>query len=154
MRPILNPVLSLLAVSGCNHAPSREATLMDEIERSVVLPKSAEPLSAYGRNYAFADQGRVVVATYLIPSPPIPVGKRCQVMLANGSLRPCTKEQIAEQVSSDARAAAAETPAGRRRWFRTPNDLPYISDGGCQQVDVQFDIASHRILAVACNGIA
>jgi hypothetical protein len=74
-------------------------------------------------------------------------------MLENFSLRPCTKEEMADHVASNARAAAAETPAGKRRWFRTPNDLPYISDGGCQQVNVQFDTASHRILAVACNGI-
>jgi len=126
---------------------------MDEIERSVVLPKSAKPLSAYGRNYAFLGQG-IVVATYLIPSPPIPVDGGCEMMLENLSSRPCTKEEIAEQVASNARAAAAETPAGKRRWFRTPNDLPDISDGGCQQVNVQFDTASHRILVVACNGIA
>ena len=65
---------------------------------------------------------------------------------------PAQKKEIAELADESARAAAAETPAGKRRWFDKPDDLPQIFDGGCMQVTVEFDIATHRIFSVTCNG--
>jgi hypothetical protein len=124
---------------------------MDEIERSVVLPKGANSLAAYGRNYAFADRGRVV-ASYLVPLPLPNFDDGCEEMLENFSSRPCTQEEVAEGAASNARAAAARTAAGKRRWLRKPMDLPHIGDGGCMEVRVEFDTAAHRVLSVACNG--
>lgn len=48
----------------------------------------------------------------------------------------------------------AETPAGHRRWFAKPIDLPSMSDGGCMQISVAYDIASRRITRAVCNGYA
>ena len=124
---------------------------MNEIERLVVLPKGADSMSAYGRNYAFSDRGKVV-AIYLKPFPLPKIDEGCEEMLENFSSRPCTKEEVAEGMASDARAAAAQTPAGERRWFGKASELPFVSDGGCMEVRVEFDTAAHRVLSVACNG--
>ncbi|WP_081469566.1 hypothetical protein [Sphingomonas sp. PAMC 26617] len=120
---------------------------MDEIERQVVLPKDAQPLASYGRNYAFSNESNVV-ATYLIPLPAPAVGEGCKVMLENASSRPCTKEEIAEGTT----AKDTETVAGKRRWFGSSNDLPFISDGGCAEVNITYDTTAHRMLSVTCNG--
>ena len=148
-------ILALLSVAGLASAtpPTRQQQLMDEVERSVVLPKGAQPLNAYGRNYAFSGKGKVV-ATYLIPFPPFDMSDGCDVMLKNFDSRPCTKKEIAESVRSNARGVAAQTPAGSRRWYRSPNSLPFINDGGCLQISVEYDIAAHHIVRVSCNGYA
>ncbi|HEX6741320.1 MAG TPA: hypothetical protein VF079_05940, partial [Sphingomicrobium sp.] len=101
-------------------ATSSEEALMDEIERAVVLPNGANPLDAYGRNYAFTGAG-TVVAVYLLPS------------------------------GANRRPSATQMPAGERRWYRDASDLPGLSDRGCMQVTVDYDIATHRVLGVACN---
>ncbi len=71
---------------------------MDEIEHKVALPKGAMPLASYGRGYAFSSGGKVV-ATYLVPFPPIEMGKNCEVMLENLNSRPCTTQEIAEDLT-------------------------------------------------------
>ena len=68
---------------------------MDKIEQTVTLPKGAKPLSAYGRNYAFSGPNKVV-ATYLIPLPPLDLSEGCEVMLKDFSSRPCTEKEIEE----------------------------------------------------------
>ncbi|MEP7006194.1 MAG: hypothetical protein ABI810_09435 [Sphingomonas bacterium] len=126
---------------------------MNEIERAVVLPKDAAPLDSYGRNYTFSGPEKVV-ATYLIP-PRLPeLDEGCEVMLENLDSRPCTKKEIDEASASEARNASAQTAAGKRRWYKGPDYLPSISDGGCEQVNVEYDIRTHRVLVVACNGVA
>ena len=121
---------------------------MDEIERQVVLPKDAQPLASYGRNYAYFDNSNVV-ATYLIPLAPPTVGDGCEVMLENASSRPCTEEEVAEGTT----AKDTETVAGKRRWFGSSNNLPFISDGGCAQVNITYDATAHRMLSITCNGV-
>jgi hypothetical protein len=144
----------MLYIAGCSPAPeSKEAVIMNEIERAVVLPAGAKPLDAYGRNYAWDGPGKVV-ATYLKPSQPLDRRIGCDVMLENFASRPCTEKEIAESAASEARSIAAETRAGQRRWFSDPRNLPSISDGGCMQVNVEYDTATHRVLTVACNGEA
>ena len=137
----------LLAVAGCVRTPSREEVLMDEIERKVVLPTDAQPLESYGRNYTFSNN-RNVVATYLIPLAPPLRGEGCEMMLENFSSRPCTKEEVSE----GATAKDIETVAGKRRWFKSSNNLPFISDGGCAQINITYDTTAHRVLSVTCNG--
>jgi len=126
---------------------------MNEIERAVVLSTGAKPLDAYGRNYAWDGQGKVV-ATYLEPLSPPDRSIGCDVMLENFASRPCTEKETAESTASEARSIATETRAGQRRWFSDPRKLPSISDGGCMQVNEEYDTATHRVLTVACNGEA
>ena len=153
MRFIAALLIALVIVSGCARMPPVKEKLMNEIERAVVLPKGARSLNSYGRNYAFSGRNKVT-AVYLVPSPPPDPGQGCDVMLANLSSRPCTKQEVAESAASAARASASETPAGQRRWFVNRDDLPVVSDGGCEQVTIEFDTAAHRVIWVACNGIA
>jgi hypothetical protein len=146
-----SPLLSAtLCVAACSQAPeSRETAIMNEIEQAVVLPRDAKPLEKYGRNYAPAGGGKVL-ATYLIPFPPLERSKGCEVM-ENWASRPCTEKEIE---ASDARTVEAQTPAGKRRWFNDPRSLPFINDGGCTQVSVEYNVTTHRILTVGCNGEA
>lgn len=125
---------------------------MNEIERAVVLPKDARPLNSYGRNYAFSGPKKIV-ATYLIPLGP-KSDEGCEVVLEkNLESRPCTKKETDDASAAEARTAAAQTAAGKRRWYKKPDDLPFILDGGCMQVNVEYDIPTHRVLFVTCNGV-
>lgn len=126
---------------------------MNEIERTIVLPKEARPLSAYGRNYAFSGRDNVI-AIYLVPSRPIDANEGCDVMLKDFSSRPCTKREVQEMKKTDARGVAAQTPPGKRRWYGDAKSLPSISDGGCTQVTVEYSISRHRVLFITCNGVA
>lgn len=126
---------------------------MDKIERTVTLPKGAKPLNAYGRNYAFSGRSKVV-ATYLVPSLPQVSSEGCEVMLEDFNSRRCTKKEVEESAERDARYVASQTPAGKRRWYKSARSLPFISDGGCTQVNVEYDILSQRVIAVSCNGYA
>lgn len=142
----------LLLASAAPAATSRShEALMDKIERAVVLPKGAKPLNAYGRNYAFSGRDKVV-ATYLLPSAPLDMSEGCDVMLEDGKSRPCTKKEIAKAAKSDASNVAAQTPAGKRRWYDSVRSLPEISDGGCMQVRVEYDIATRHVSTATCNG--
>ena len=144
-------MLMLLVAAAPASSYRYQQALMDQIERAVVLPKGAKPLSAYGRNYAFSGRDKVV-AMYLLPSPPADLSQGCEVMLEGFRSRPCTRKEIAESAASQARAIAAETPAGKRRWFESSRNLPSILDGGCRQVSVWYDIPAHHVISVACNG--
>ena len=116
MRRLPLMLLFPVTAAGCARAPSVHDALMDEIERTVVLPQGARSLDAYGRNYAPSGRDKVT-AVYLVPSPPLNVDQGCDVMLENFSSRPCTKQEVAQTAASAARASASETPAGKRRWF-------------------------------------
>ncbi|MGX0584706.1 hypothetical protein [Sphingomonas sanguinis] len=151
---MLAALVFLLLTASAAPVPSREQRkLMDDIERTITLPKGAQPLSAYGRNYAFDGGGRVV-ARYLLPFDPPKADEGCEVLLENFESRPCTKREIAASARSRARLRAAETPAGQRRWYSNARSLPFIHDGGCMQVNVEYDVAIRRIVTVSCNGYA
>ena len=146
-------LIFLLLTAAAPAAPSRhQQALMDRIEQAVVLPKGAKPLSAYGRNYARSSVTKVV-ATYLIPFPPIDASEGCEVMLESLGSRPCTKKELEKSAKSDARNVAAQTPAGQRRWYKSTRELPFIADGGCTQVTVEYNITTHHVVA-SCNGYA
>lgn len=124
-------LLPLAAVSplAAGQAPSKAEALMDKIERSVALPAEAGPMQSYGRNYSFAEPDKVI-ATYLQPSPPSPPDESCEELLADFTTQPCSKEDVERMNSSERQRRATETPAGTRRWFANPDELPEVSDGG------------------------
>ncbi|WP_426259814.1 hypothetical protein [Sphingomonas sp. DC1100-1] len=148
------PMLALLATSASAILPpSREQAVMDAIERSIVLPQKAWPFAAYGRNYAWSDTTHVV-ATYILPSLPSDPREGCDLLTDDFKTRPCTPEKNAEMDRQETQFLTAETPAGNRRWFAQPIDLPSIDDGGCIQVTVQYDVVSRSITRAQCNGYA
>ncbi|TMJ12373.1 MAG: hypothetical protein E6G94_13995 [Alphaproteobacteria bacterium] len=126
---------------------------MAAIERSVILPKDAEPLDAYGRNYAFAGPD-MVVAIYLLPERPSNPDSGCEELREDMTSRPCSKKDLEEMARDEAARLAAQTPAGERRWHKDPNGLPQTFDGGCTQVNVRFRISTRSVERVACNGRA
>ena len=147
--PTLLALLLLAAPApgaGRGHEP-----LMDEIEQALVLPQGAASLAEYGRNYAFKGAG-TVVATYLRPLAGPDAKSGCSEVLQDFSLRPCTQKEVEQSVRSEARRVASETPAGRRRWFNDYRRLPFIYDGGCLQVNIEYDVAAHRVVRASCNG--
>ena len=140
-----------LCAAACSQPPqSREAAIMDEIERAIVLPKNAETLDKYARNYA-PDVGGKILATYIIPLTSFGMDTGCDVMLENFASRPCTKKEIEESLLIEAQNVETQPAAGKRRWFQDPQDLPFINDGGCQQVSVEYDTTTRRVLTVVCN---
>ena len=115
---------------------------MDRIEKAVRLPDRARPLSEYARYYA--EREREVVAVYIIPPrDEIRAGEACEELLENMSTRdvPC------EPMKSD-----WAMPAGSRRWFKSEQELPFISDGGCSQITVIFDKPKGIVKSADCNG--
>ena len=131
----------------------REA-VMNLIERTIVLPKGANPFDAYARNYALSGLDKVV-GVYILPMPPADLTKPggCSMLtLPDFETRPCTKAEIEEKSAADVRAFAAQTPAAKRRWHDDARALPGMSDGGCMQVNIEYDVARQQFLKVECNG--
>ena len=95
---------------------------MDTIDRQVRLPATARTVDEYARYYSDGAEGQVV-AVFLLPLTP------------------------REPVTLD-----RELAAGERRWMAKEADLPWISDGLCDQITVRYEIASERFLSVRCNG--
>ncbi|WP_428630361.1 hypothetical protein [Sphingopyxis sp.] len=110
------------ALSSCTTPISREERLMDAIDREVRLPATARAIDEYARYYSHGAEGQVV-AVFLLPLTP------------------------RETVTMD-----REMAAGKRRWMAKEADLPWISDGLCDQITVRYEIASERFLSVRCNG--
>lgn len=127
--------------------------VMDEIERAIVMPDGAEPLSAYGRSYAY-DGPNKVMAIYLIPQPPSDPDTGCEVMTSDLGSRPCTAEEVENSIDSEREYDLAQVPAGERRWLSSVDALPLVNDGGCSVLIVRYDLSTHRILLAACNGPA
>ena len=144
---VILPVL-LAAADAPGDARQR---LMNKIEASVRLPKGARSLNGYARYYAYRTPDKVL-AVYVIPSPP-PDNRGCAVVMKDMGSRPCTQAEIKEMIDSFAERAARQLPAGKRRWLRSPHDMPNLSDGGCRQVTIEYSIAANRFLVVQCNGL-
>ncbi|MFX6258303.1 hypothetical protein ABTF80_19815, partial [Acinetobacter baumannii] len=54
-------LILFFSATSTSAAPSqRQQSLMDEIERTIRLPEGANPLSSYGRNYAYSGESTVI----------------------------------------------------------------------------------------------
>lgn len=140
-----------LLLSSCTNLSSQEEELMNAIERAVILSPPMKSLDAYGRYYRYAEPGNIA-AVYLIPAPSSePEG--CSVMTEN-DMRDCTAEEVDELRQRAATEVPRELPAGARRWVDKATEIPEINDGGCQQVNILYDVATRRFLRLECNGEA
>jgi hypothetical protein len=52
------------------------------------------------------------------------------------------------------RTGTGQMRAGKRKWYGRIADLPFVFDGGCMQVRVEYQISTHRVLSASCNGYA
>lgn len=151
----LSPVLFLAAFAASAPVPERSAreALMDEIERQIQLPAGAHRLDEYGRYYAFAGKRRVEAVYMLPPEPetpdPRPADWGCEEVLLNG------KDLATREVPCPPEPDLSRyLKAGQRRWVADREALPFIADGGCTVVHVDFDLKTRKVEHVGCNGHA
>lgn len=133
-----------LGLAGCK-ASNNEAVIIAAIESEVRLPVDAHPLNAYARFYAYGPND-VVVGNYLIP-PSGPDLKLCEEEKAIEK-----KENMKGQSGSQYCLPPRGVRAGEHRWMADYKWLPGGHDGGCNFIDVIYDLASERFLKVECHG--
>ncbi|RSU54750.1 hypothetical protein [Sphingobium yanoikuyae] len=144
----------LLGLASCDRAGlDRQAMLAAQIEKQVKLPEGAAKLSDYGRNYAFKEAG-IVTGIYLIPIGKEERNEGCEVMLANMASRPCSAQEMAGISDMQRAIDDGQAKAGESRWFASEKELPYINDGGCSQVSLEYDVQQKRVVTIGCNGEA
>lgn len=148
-------MLAALIALTSSPAPERPAneSLMDEIELRVRLPAKAEPLSPYGRYYAFDGKGKVEARYLLPPEPmtpdPLPADWGCEEMVMLGNS--LTSREVPCGPDPD---MSHYLKAGQRRWFADRKAIPMIFDGGCMVVHVRFNLKSRKVERAFGNGSA
>ena len=133
--------LVIVLLTACSTAEERkQKSLMDQIERTVRLPNGAHPLNAYARYYAFQNGG--VHAVYVIPWDRTPLlDKACGERSGNATTSHEGNCQI----------LLAPLKAGQRRWLGQSRDLPIEFEGGCEVVEMDFDVGRGQVANVACH---
>ncbi|MEC3950719.1 hypothetical protein [Sphingobium sp. HWE2-09] len=130
-----------LGLAGCGEQ-NQETKVISTIEREVRLPSGSHPLKAYSRVYAYAPDNRVM-AIYLLPEHPNP--KLCE-----------EEKEIERKEKSRGGSRFCPPPyglvAGEQRWIENYRMLPGANDGGCDYIDVEYDLTSKKFLQVACHG--
>lgn len=147
--PKLLPMVFATMLTSCASAKAPTDVLMDDIEAKVQLPQAQYRLADYSRTYAYSGD-QMVIGHYLVPSDPIPADAGCSEMTVDGKLVPCsseTREHIAER-------RTRELKAGERRWIDDVKGLPFIMDGGCLMITVEYDLRKSEVTSVDCNGEA
>ncbi len=140
----------MILLAACDGQATRHRTLMEEIERSICLPQGAYPLTHYARHYAFADRSRIT-ATYVTQRNSIDPA-RISGIIVDDVWRPLTAGEITAMKVEQAQTLAIWGEAGKRYWHDRIDDVPMIDDGGCEQVNVTYDVAAKRFDYVMCNG--
>ena len=130
-----------LVIVGCASTDERRHTnLMNNIEKEIQLPPGAAKISQYARAYKFDSHDRIT-AFYFIPQN---VDGFCQGAKRGGR----TNGQI---------ALACPPPdgmkAGERRWFDNDVYLPEVNDGGCNYIDVEYDLKTNAVTYAQCHGL-
>lgn len=133
-------LLSALMLGGCSDF-DRERQIISEIEESIKLPKGAGPMSSYSRYYAQQSDG-AIIAAYVIHGE----GFKDDVLRAcrevKGTPFPCP--------TRGGQVRLAE--AGKSLWIGDPHDLPFILDGGCTDISVEYHPRTKRFAHVECAG--
>jgi len=143
MKPYL-PFSAILLIVGCTSPEQRRQTeIMDAIEHDVQIPFDARPLTQFARTYKYASSTRVV-AFYFIPHDE-PDEWFCKGAKEGGPTN--------GQVLLGCRPPDG-MKAGERRWLSDDVCLPYVNDGGCNYVDIEYDLRSQSVIRADCNGEA
>lgn len=135
---------AFLWLAGCISTGDRQKVeIMNRIEHMIQLPAGANPLQSYARVYQFSSRSEVR-ATYFRAAAPSDYAY-CDRIIRMGP-----------RSSGDA-AAVCPPPigmrAGERRWFDDHVFLPSVCDGGCIQVNIEYDVSTGRITLARCNGV-
>lgn len=129
--------ISLVATAGCasSQVASQDA-LMDEIERSVILPAGALPLQSYARYYT-EDRDLILGAYTTQVEEPRPADYGCEEAQIDGSSKPVECSAI------------ADVPRGQRRWVKF-RDFPYVGVEDCGAIQLAFDPRTRKIIHLEC----
>jgi hypothetical protein len=134
---------ALFVVACASPEERRRAEIMNAIEKEIQLPQGAGEMTRYARTYKFASPDRVI-GFYFVPDKDYD-DWFCQGAKKGGA----TNGQI---------ALACPPPdgiaAGERRWFDADVHMPAVSDGGCNYVDVEYDMKTNRVTSARCHGTA
>ncbi len=128
---------------------------MRAVETAVELPAGARALGEYSRNYALPPDGWVM-AVNVIPQPAKARESDygCEVMLEDFESRPCTDAEKAKIEDQEGATRELFGQADQSRWFDNYRDLPMISDGGCDLIEIIFNPQSQQNESTQCNGEA
>jgi hypothetical protein len=129
-------------MAACSSPEKRQqAELMDQIEQKVLLPREAGKIERFARAYKFGSADRVE-AFYFVPD-----GQHDPWFCEGAKKGGRTNGQV---------ALACPSPdgleAGERRWFGNDVHLPAANDGGCDFIEVVYDIRSRTVASAKCNG--
>lgn len=154
MKVIYLPIVLLIGAAN-SERPSDEEAVMRTIESAVQLPDDAKALEYYSRNYALRPDGKVI-AVYVRPHlmEARDSDYNCEVMLEDFGSRPCTEVEKGGALARDQAMAERFGQSGQSRWLEDYRDLPNISDGGCDLIEIIFDPQSQMIESTQCNGDA
>jgi len=143
-------LLAFPILSGCDGPAAQRQLLMEEIERSVRLPREAYPLRDYARHYTLIGPTKVT-AVYVTQHATVDPD-RIAGMIVGDSWRPLTPQEIVTMKAEKAAAEARWGTAGKRYWRDGTDDFPVMDDGGCEQVNILYDTAAKRFDYAMCNG--
>ena len=139
-----SPLAAILLIAGCTPAEQpQQAEIMDAIELDVQVPSGAPPLNRFARTYKYASSARVV-AFYFVPDDK-PDERFCSRIKEGGPqngqvLLGCPPPEGMK--------------AGERRWLNDDVSLPDVNDGGCNYIDVEYDLKSKSVIRADCHGEA
>ncbi|WP_179042531.1 hypothetical protein [Sphingobium lactosutens] len=143
MKPYLALPAMLLTVSCTSSEQRRHLEIMDAIEHAVQIPSGAGPMSQFARTYKYASPTRVV-AFYFIPD------ETTDELFCEGAKEggPKNGQVLLGCPPPDG------MKAGERRWLNNDVFLPDINDGGCNYIDIEYDLKSKLFIRAECHGEA
>lgn len=139
MKVAVSSVLILLTVA-CTSDDASNRELVEQIEESIKLPKGALELQSYARYYA--RKGDTIYASYTVHED----GRREREWVKEE----CARFGIKSYPCNDANYGIIET--GQYTWVGKRDDLPITLDGGCDQVDFEYDVRRKSFAKISCSG--
>jgi hypothetical protein len=136
VKVAISSFLILLTVAcTSDHADNKK--LVGQIEQSIKLPKGALEIQAYARYYA--RKGNTVYASYIVEQSD-------------------WREVVRKECSLQAKGYPCNDPnygvieAGQRRWVEKRDYLPFMNGGGCNYVDIEYDVERKSFSTISCSG--
>ena len=139
MRSPVFAYLVVLCLSACSFGSDEREQLIETIESSVKLHDGAWSLDHYERYYT--SRNGVIEAAYILHVE----GHQ------EGVLEECKNIDDAPFPCPIAGGELRLVDAGKSTWVDDANDLPVLSDGGCDQVSIMYDPDRSKFLHIGCN---
>jgi hypothetical protein len=139
MKVAISSILILLTVA-CTSDRADNEKLVEQIEQSIKLPESALEIQSYARYYA--QKENTVYGSYIVHED---VRRQREAVKDE-----CARFGIKSYPCNNHNYGVIE--AGKYTWVGNRDDLPIILDGGCSQVDFEYDVRRNSFAKIACSG--